>query len=105
MLRDDYSVLSMLAIGYKMLHTAAIAGHKEDFAEMTENYLSTVARLITEISKAVPMVVAREMIDDSGLAVEIGKKAVKNTQKAWSVENINAGPEVVEVRSVNTQYR
>lgn len=97
MLRDDYSVLSMLAVGYKMLHTAAMAGHKEDLAEMTENHLSTIAQLITEISKAVPMVVAREMIDDSDIAVEIGKKAVENTQKAWSSENINAGPEIVEI--------
>jgi S-methylmethionine-dependent homocysteine/selenocysteine methylase len=43
------------------------------------------------------MVVTREMIDDSGLAVEIGKKAVENSQKAWSSENINTGPEIVEV--------
>lgn len=97
MLRDDYSALSMLAVGYKMLHTAALAGHNDDLAELTKNHLSVITRLIMEISKAVPMVVAREMIDDKKLAVEIGKKAVKNTQEVWSSENISAGPEIVEV--------
>lgn len=97
MLRDDYIALSMLAVGYKMLYTAALVRNEDKLAEITDNHLSAITQLITETSKAVPMIVARELADDQETAEKIGKKAVKNTQKAWSSENIKAGPEVIEV--------
>ncbi len=97
MLRDDYIALSMLAVGYKMLYTTSLVAHRDDVAEMCMNHLTSVTRMITEISKAIPMVVPKEMMDDQELASEIGMKAVEKTQKAWSSETIEAGPEVVEV--------
>jgi DNA-binding NtrC family response regulator len=97
MLRDDYIALSMLAVGYKMLYTAALVAHRDDLAEITMSHLRSITQMITEISKAIPMVISGELIDDPELASEIGKKAVKQTQKAWSSEIVEKGPEVVEV--------
>jgi hypothetical protein len=97
MLRDDYIALSMLAVGYKMLYTAALVAHRDNLAEMCMNHLTSITRMITEISKAIPMVVSKELLDDQELASEIGKKSVDMTQKAWSSETIAEGPEVVEV--------
>jgi hypothetical protein len=97
MLRDDYIALSMLAVGYKMLYTASLVAHRDDLAEMCMNHLTSITRMITEISKAIPMVITKELVDDHELAAEIGRKAVESTQKAWSSETIEAGPEIVEI--------
>jgi len=35
-------------------------------------------------------------VDEQELSEEIGRKAVKNTRKAWSSENIKAGTGVIE---------
>lgn len=91
MIRDDYIVLSMLAAGYTMLHTSALMAHEEDLVKLTREHLNSIAKLITETSKVLPMVVARELSDDPEVAVEIGSVAVENTQKAWSAENIHSG--------------
>jgi hypothetical protein len=97
MLRDDYIALSMLAVGYKMLYTTSLVAHSDDLAEMCMNHLTSITQMINEISKAIPMVITKELVDDHELAAEIGKKAVENTQKAWSSETIEAGPEIVEI--------
>lgn len=96
MVRDDYIALSMLAAGYKMLHTTALIAHEEELVKLTQEHLTTLTQLITESSKVLPMIVARELSDDSAIAEEIGSLAVNNTQKAWSVENIHSEPEVIE---------
>jgi len=95
MIRDDYIALSMLAAGYKMLHTSAIIAHREDLVRLTREHLTTIAQLITKSSKVLPMVVARELSDDPKLAEEIGNQAVEITQKAWSAENVHSEPEIV----------
>jgi hypothetical protein len=97
MLRDDYIALSMLAVGYKMLHTTALVRNEDKLAAITDKHLSVITQLIAETSKAVPMIVARELADNMETAEKVGKKAVQDTQKAWSSENIKAGPEVIEI--------
>lgn len=96
MIRDDYIALSMLAAGYKMLHTSALIANEENLVKLTREHLGTIAKLITETSKVLPMVVARELSDDPEVGEEIGNLAVENTQKAWSAENIRSGPEIVD---------
>ena len=86
-LRDDYTALSMLASGYTMLHTASLVNDKEDLAEYAQNSLSRIAQLITEASQIIPFVVAEELSDDSTKALKIAEKSLKETQKAWNVEN------------------
>lgn len=95
MVRDDYTALSMITIGYTMLHTHALADEDDSLAVLTGNHLKNCTNLITEISKVVPMAVANEIIDDSERAEEIGRKALDNTQKAWKPDVVNREPEVV----------
>lgn len=95
MMRDDYCSLSMIAIGYTMLHTLALAGNDKELAELSSGNLSDIAQLITETSRVVPVVVASETTDDEQKAKKIWKEALENTQDAWSVENIADRPEIV----------
>lgn len=82
MLRDDYTALSMIASGYTMLHTYALAEENDELANFTQESLTRVAQLITETSEVLPHIVADE-IDASHIA----DQAEKNTQKAWKPEN------------------
>lgn len=82
MLRDDYTALSMIASGYTMLHTLALAEEKDELANFTQESLTRIAQLITETSKVLPHIVAEE-ID----ATNIADQAEENTQKAWNPEN------------------
>ena len=95
MLRDDYTALSMITIGYTMLHTHALAEEDELLAELTQKQLSDCTNMITEISKVVPLVVAEEVIDDPKRAKEIGQKALDNTQSAWKPAVVNQEPQIV----------
>lgn len=95
MMRDDYTALSMIAVGYTMLHTHALAGKDQLLADLTLQNLKNCTSLITEISKVVPLVVAREITEDKNTADEIGQKALKNTQNAWKPDVVNQDPQVV----------
>jgi hypothetical protein len=95
MMRDDYCSLSMIAIGYTMLHTLALAANDKELAELSSDNLSDIAQLITETSRVVPVVVALETTDDEEKASKIWKEALENTQNAWSAENIADRPEIV----------
>lgn len=95
MLRDDYTALSMITIGYTMLHTHALAEEDELLAELTQKQLSDCTNMITEISKVVPLVVAEEVIGDPKRAKEIGQKALENTQSAWKPAVVNQEPQIV----------
>ena len=94
-MRDDYCSLSMIAIGYTMLHTLALAANDKELAELSSGNLSDIAQLITETSRVVPVVVALETTDDEEKASKIWKEALENTQNAWSAENIADRPEIV----------
>jgi len=93
MLRDDYTALSMLATGYTMLHTHALAADNDDLASIALNHLGEITPVITEISRVLPLIVAREANDlDSDKSEEIGQKAMENTQKMWKAEQIKKEP-------------
>ena len=95
MMRDDYCSLSMIAIGYTMLHTLALAANDKELAELSSGNLSDIAQLITETSRVVPVVVALELTDDKENASKIWKEALENTQNAWSPENMAERHEIV----------
>lgn len=95
MLRDDYTALSMLATGYTMLHTHALAVDDNNLADIALKHLGEITPVITEISRVLPLVVARESNDlDSDKSEEIGRKAMENTQKMWDAEQIKKEPSV-----------
>jgi len=93
--RDNYTALSMITVGYTMLHTLALAYGDESLAEISENHLKECTNMVTEISKVVPLAVANEVIDDKDKAEEIGQKALHNTQQAWKPDVVNQEPELV----------
>jgi len=95
MVRDDYTALSMITIGYTMLHTHALAEDDQLLADLTIEHMANCTSMITEISKVVPLVVASEIIEDEDRAESIGQKALSNTQNAWKPEVVNREPEVV----------
>lgn len=87
MLRDDYSALSLTAIGYTMLHTTGLALKSSLTADLALRHLHDITPLIVEISEIVPLVVAVELTDDGEVVdAAVGPEAVRNTQKAWSNE-------------------
>ncbi len=90
MLRDDYAALSMITIGYTMLHTHALSNENDKLAELSKKHLDDCTILITEISKVIPMVTAYEINSDTNRAEEIGQQALQNTQESWSAEHINS---------------
>ncbi|MDX1592414.1 MAG: hypothetical protein R3283_10645 [Balneolaceae bacterium] len=96
MLRDDYTALSMLATGYTMLHTHALALEDEELADLAVKHLGEITPVITEISRIIPLIVANESTGlDKESAEEIGQNAMDNTQKMWNAEHIDSEPVVV----------
>lgn len=95
MLRDDYTALSLITIGYTMLHTHALAVEDHGLADVTQNHMANCTGMITEISKVVPLTVAKELIEDADRAEEIGRKALENTQAMWSPDVVNREPVIV----------
>jgi len=95
MLRDNYAALSMVTIGYTMLHTHALSEEDTLLSEMSHSHLEKCTILITEISKVVPLITAHEINSDAARAEEIGKKALENTQAAWKPEHVNQEPQIV----------
>jgi len=87
MLRDDYTALSMAAISYTMLHTAALGFKETATAELARQHLQDWTPLIVEISETIPSVVVREFERDS-LAVDPSavSEGLKNTHAAWRRE-------------------
>jgi hypothetical protein len=93
MLRDDYAALSMLATGYTMLHTHALALKDQEIADLAVKHLGEITPVITEISRVIPLVVARESTGlDNDSAEEIGRKAMDNTQEMWKAGQIEKEP-------------
>lgn len=89
-LRDDYTVLSLTAISYTMLHTTGQALMDEQTADLAANYLSDYTPLIAEIGEVVPEVVVSELRDETELLdPEAAKRAIKRTQEAWDGDHVH----------------
>lgn len=83
-LRDDYTALSLCAAGYTMLNATANAMLSPEVADLAKAFLTDYARIVMEISEALPGIVVAEL-QDIGLTVETGtiEKSVEATQAAW----------------------
>ncbi|MBC8120239.1 MAG: hypothetical protein H7Y22_00190 [Gemmatimonadaceae bacterium] len=87
MLRDDYAALSLDAMGYTMLHTTGLALQHSPTADLALRHLYDLTPLIVEISEVIPLVVAKELLDDGETVdASVGPEAVRNTQKTWKNE-------------------
>ena len=85
MLRDDYTALSLAAMGYTTLHTFGLAVKEQRIADLALNHLKDLTPLMVEISKVLPAVTAREVAAENDFPVDasVGEEAVRNTQTAW----------------------
>jgi len=87
MLRDDYTALSLAAISQTMLHTTGLALKDHATANLANGQLADITPLIVDLSEIVPLVVARELTDDSeNVDASVGPEARRNTQRAWNRE-------------------
>ncbi len=90
MLRDDYTALSLAAISYTMLHTTALALNDQHTAGIALRHLKDFTPLITEISRIMPQVVARELTEDfPNLNVSSATESMRSTQEAWDAKQVN----------------
>lgn len=85
MLRDDYTALSLAAMGYTAFHTVGLALNEQRIADTAIRHLRDLTPLLVEISKTLPLVVAEEAGReiDGTVDTTVGARAVRNTQEAW----------------------
>ncbi len=89
MLRDDYTALSLASIGYTMLHTTGLALKHDGIANVALSALKELAPIVVKISEAMPGIVIQDLKEEEvTIAPEVKNQAVKNTQEAWSGENV-----------------
>jgi hypothetical protein len=86
MLRDDYTALGLAAISYTMLNTTGHALNDAATAQIAARHLRQITPLITGISRAMPLIVARELGEGGVVNKSAAAQSVRETQQAWSVE-------------------
>ncbi len=95
LMRDNYTAVALLTASNITLKSAALAADDEELQHIAGSNLQELAQLTTEISRYLPLGVARELIDNDEEAERIGKIALEKTQKAWKSENIKDREKVV----------
>jgi ferritin-like metal-binding protein YciE len=91
-LRDDYTVLSLAAVSYTMLHTTGQALMDQQTADLAASYLADYTPLIAELSEVVPVVVVSELGDETELLdPDAARRAIKSTQEAWEGDHVHSG--------------
>jgi hypothetical protein len=84
MLRDDYTALSLSAIGHSMLHTTGLTIRDLPIGNIGLRHLREIAPLIMELSDVIPSVVVRELVaDDPDLDPSVAEIARVNVARAW----------------------
>ena len=88
MLRDDYTALSLVAMGYTAYHTFGLAIGEQRIATLAHSHLKDITPLLIDISELLPVVVAKEVAEESDFTVDatVASQAVQNTQDAWKPE-------------------
>jgi hypothetical protein len=84
MLRDDYVALNLAAISYEMLHTAGLAHHEMQIAQIALIHLQDITPQIVDLSRIIPRIVAAEIAQTEGGDASVGIEAEKNTHRAWT---------------------
>ena len=93
LLRDDYTALSLAAMGYTAYNAFGLAINEDAIAQLAENHLRDLTPLLVEISKVLPHAVVREVAEENDefpVDTTVGPLSEQRTQKAWE-------PSVTEV--------
>ncbi|MTI87924.1 MAG: hypothetical protein FH748_08150 [Balneolaceae bacterium] len=85
MLRDNFTVLNMIASGYTTLHTIALGEGEDRLADFTQQRLRAVIKLIAKTRMVIPQTVALEL-DISHIA----EAASANIKDAWKQDRVIA---------------
>ncbi|HET6569493.1 MAG TPA: hypothetical protein VFG50_16110 [Rhodothermales bacterium] len=91
MLRDDYTALSLAAMGYTAFHTFGLTIKEDRIADVALRHLKDITPLLVELSRVLPLVVAQETVEEGDYPMdhEAGRKAVEHTHEAWSANWVN----------------
>ena len=92
-LRDNYTALSLAAMGYTAYNAFGLAIHEKQVAEVAQRHLRELTPLLIDLSKVLPHTVVREVNEeneDFAVDATVGDEAERITQAAWA-------PEVTEV--------
>lgn len=92
MLRDDYTALSLAAMGYTVLHTTGVAVQDHPTAALAMRHMKDYLSIITEITTIMPSVVVAELREDGVVVVESSvQQALRSTLDAWKSPAIEIG--------------
>lgn len=83
-LRDDYTAVGLASISYTMLHATSVGVGDTAVADLAKRHLADYARVVMQISQAIPDVVLQELRDD-GETVQTGAAETirQQTNEIW----------------------
>ncbi len=90
-IRDDYTFLSHVAIGYLMLHTTATGLGDLETATLAEQGYRDAARLVMRIDQIMPTLVLQELRQDGLPVGPASEQSIMMVQRAWTREAAVAG--------------
>jgi hypothetical protein len=90
-IRDDYTFLSHVAIGYLMLHATATGLNDRETATIAETGYRDAARLIMHIDRIMPSLVLQELRQDGLPVADTSAQSHEMLKKAWDREAGAAG--------------
>jgi hypothetical protein len=89
MLRDDYTALSLAAMGYTAFNAFGLTVKEPRIADLAERHLKDITPLLVSISEKLPLYVVKETVKENPEATvdaTVGPEAVRRTQSAWKRE-------------------
>lgn len=90
-IRDDYTFLSHVAIGYLMLVTTATSLGDRETATLAESGYRDAARMVMLIDRIMPRLVIEELREDNLPISDVAEQVVAMIPDAWKREAENLG--------------
>lgn len=90
-IRDDYTFLSHVAIGYLMLHTTASALGDGVTANLAEQGYRDAAQMVMRIDQIMPTIVLQELRQDGLPVGPVAEQSRMMVQRAWDRSVVPSG--------------
>ena len=101
-LRDDYTAMSLAAIGYVMLHTTALSLGDREVADLAHRHLRDHARSVMRLHNVIPSaVIAFLQKDGLSARTDVLEEVSRNIETVWSDQS-GAVPEASEIGTFGT---